>query len=143
MIRTIIIILLLLGFAAIVTQGCESHAGNISVAPKDLSQQMDVLSIYQGQMGDDIKRNDLEGAEMMLDGMDSVLHQIIATIDSHPILNKPFGYYYESKLEDPISDLKKAIRSGNQENATNKYKLLVKKCNSCHNLHDVEERAHE
>jgi hypothetical protein len=143
MIRTVIIIVLLLGFAVFITQGCESRAGNLSFSSKDLSQQMDVLSIYQNQMGDDIRRNDLNGAEMMLDGMDSVLHEIISTIDNHPNLNKPFSYYHESKLEEPIEGLRKAIQSSNRQEAVNQYKLLVKKCNSCHNLHEVEERAHE
>jgi hypothetical protein len=143
MIKTFITIILLLCLAIMMTQGCESRAGNISYAAKDLSQQMDVISIYQNQMGDDIRRNDLEGAEMMLDGMDSVLHEIISSIDKHAKLNKPFSYYYESKLDGPISALKQAIRSRNQQDAGNQYKLLVKKCNSCHNVHDVEERAHE
>lgn len=143
MLRTFIIILVLLSLGLLLTQGCDSRAGNISSAQKDLSQQMDVLSIYQNQMGDDIRHNDLKGAEMMLDGMDSVLQEIITTINRHPKLNSPFSHYYDSKLEEPIRALKMAIRAGDEGGARIQYKLLVKRCNSCHNVHDVEERAHE
>jgi hypothetical protein len=111
---------------------------------KDLSEQMDALQVYQGSIGEEIKRGTPtpEDALWFVDGMDSVLHVIMDRINEHRNLKKPFSSYYEAKLEDPIEKLRTAISNGDTAASRQAYGVLVRKCNSCHNEHDVEERAH-
>lgn len=109
---------------------------------KDLSEQMDALQVYQGSIGEEIKRGKPEDALWLVDGMDSVLQVIMDRLNDHKKLNDPFSTYYKSKLESPIKKLRKAIVAGDTAASHEAYRILVRKCNSCHNEHEVEERAH-
>ncbi len=109
---------------------------------KDLSEQMDALAIYQGSIGEEIRRGKTQDALWLVDGMDSVLHMICKDLNEHHNLLEPFDYYYKHKLQEPVGLLRNAIESGDSAAADKNYRILVKKCNSCHNEHGVEERAH-
>jgi hypothetical protein len=77
-----------------------------------------------------------------VDGLDSVLHLINERLNNHQNLIKPFDYYYETKMKGALSSLRMSIEKKDTASSNQAYKLLVQKCNSCHNLHEVEERAH-
>ncbi|MCU0404008.1 MAG: hypothetical protein MUE99_05615 [Chitinophagaceae bacterium] len=109
---------------------------------KDLSEQMDALAIFQGAIGEEIKRGKPENSLWLVDGLDSVLLLITERLNNHKNLIKPFDHYYETKMKEPVNMLRIAILNNDTAASHTAYKLLVKKCNSCHNLHEVEERAH-
>lgn len=109
---------------------------------KDLSEQMDVLAIYQNTIGEDLKKGDWEGARMMTHGMDSVLQLCNHDFVRHQRLKEPFRDYYEKKMEKTIKDLLRQIRKRDSTGARGQYEYLVKRCNSCHNENEVAERAH-
>jgi hypothetical protein len=110
---------------------------------KDLSEQMDALSVYQNQIGEDLRKGNPKDAISMVNGMDSVLLLITERLNNHHNLQKPFEHYYKRKLESPIEDLRNAVENDNLADANKHYKILVNRCNSCHKEHGVEERAHE
>lgn len=135
--------LALLASFPVLVMACESVAGRQSgYLHKDLSEQMDALQVYQGAIGEEIKRGKPENALWLVDGLDSVLHLIQERLNNHQNLRKPFDEYYSSKMKEPVGRLRKSIVNNDTAAAHVAYKLLVRKCNSCHNEHDVEERAH-
>lgn len=124
-------------------QSCQDgHAGTEGYLHKDLSEQMDALAVYQGAIGEEIKRGNAKETLWLVDGMDSVLLLICDRLNDHQNLRRPFRHFYEQKLEATINNLRKSIQNGDTAVTHQQYRLLVKKCNSCHNEHDVEERAH-
>jgi len=128
-------------FAGLVSCNHENHpvSGYIK---KDLSEQMDALQVYQGSIGEEIKKGKPGDALWLVEGMDSVMQMIMERQNEHKNLKKPFSDYYESKMERPIGLLKMAIKDLDTSAAHRAYRILVRNCNSCHNEHDVEERAH-
>ena len=122
---------------------CESASGKQSgYLHKDLSEQMDALSIFQGAIGEEIRRGKPENALWLVDGLDSVLHLVIDRLNNHQNLKKPFEHYYKTKMKGPVTLLRKSIARKDTAASHQAYRVLVRKCNSCHNIHEVEERAH-
>lgn len=127
----------------LLVQSCDAtNAGAAGYLHKDLSEQMDALAVYQGAIGEDIRQGRAHESMWLVDGMDSVLQLVCERLNNHRNLRKPFEYYYARKLKQPISDLRSAIEKGDTAAAHQQYRLIVQRCNSCHNEHDVEERAH-
>ncbi|MCU0395514.1 MAG: hypothetical protein MUF29_06370 [Chitinophagaceae bacterium] len=109
---------------------------------KDLSEQMDALAVYQGGIGEELRQGRTDNALWLLDGLDSVLLLMTSRLNEHHNLKRPFEYYYEKKLKTTVGALRTAVTAGDTTEAQRQYRLLVMKCNSCHNEHEVEERAH-
>ncbi len=136
-------VIVLLACIAVVITACESLSGRQQgYLHKDLSEQMDALQVYQGAIGEEIKRGTPENALWLVEGLDSVLQLITERLNTHHSLQKPFDAYYESKMQEPVTRLQNSIAQKDTAAAHSAYRLLVRKCNSCHNEHDVEERAH-
>lgn len=110
---------------------------------KDLNENMLDLRIYQENLGDEIKSGKLQDAEWLLAGMDSILLVVGQKFTEHRKLQKEFAYYYKKDLRQPISNIRGAISKNDTTAAIGAYKLLVKKCNSCHLDHDVDKTVKE
>lgn len=109
---------------------------------KDFGECMIDLKAYQENMGDLIKAKQLQDAEWLWQGADSLLQVMNTTFVLHRKLKeKPFSFYYEKKLERPFQKIGEAIRLNDTAMALSKYKLLVKKCNSCHIDLDIEKEV--
>lgn len=125
------------------TFACQSTESNPDgYFQKDLSEQMDAMATLQGSIGEDIKQGQHAEALWLAEGLDSVMQVLIRYQDKHPNLKKPFHIYYEKKMAEPIHAMIRAMKSNDTATVTQQYQLLVKRCNSCHNDHEVEERAH-
>lgn len=120
--------------------GCLSN--NKQPPFKNLSEQMDVLAILQGEIGTGIFRGEWQAAYEMTVSMDSVFDILKNDFPRHHRLDKPFGDYYALKLDRTVSNLLKSIRARDSLAAIKHYKVLIKRCNSCHNDNEVAERAH-
>jgi hypothetical protein len=99
---------------------------------KDLEQSMMDLKIYQENLGDNIKAGKLSEADWLLQGVDSILHTVSATITEHHKLEKPFSYYKNRYLDKPMDGLHTAFKKNDTALARKHYVLLVDKCNACH-----------
>lgn len=131
-------------FALVQVTGCDSAVAEPQgYFAKDLSEQMDALSVYQEAIGEDLRKGKPKDAISMVNGMDSVLLLVAERLNNHHNLLKPFEQYYKRKLERPIDDLRIAVENDHLADANKHYKILVNRCNSCHKEHGVEERAHE
>ena len=108
---------------------------------KDLDENMIDLKAYQENMGDEIKAGTLEDAVWLLEGLDSVLNVVAVTFPEHRKLEKPFADYYDSKMKRPIEQIGSAIKNNNQKAALEGYKLLVRRCNSCHKDLDIDKEV--
>lgn len=133
--------LLILVFTFIVFNAC-NKTGNKATTIKDLDECMIDLKAYQENMGDLIKANQLQDAEWLWQGADSLLQVMNTTFNHHRKLNdKSFSFYYEQKLEMPFNNIGEAIRLNDTAMALSNYKLLIKKCNSCHIDLDIEKEV--
>ena len=110
---------------------------------KDLSEQMDALSIAQGAIGDAIRKNNLEDADWAYNLLDSISDVMKKHVNEHHNLSHTWDYYHRNKMKAPMQKIKEGINKKDTAMAYSGYKLLVIKCNSCHNDNGVEERAHE
>lgn len=124
----------------ITNTGAQEHIGYLH---KDLSEQMDAVSIAQGAIGDAIRKNDFDGAAWAYGKLDSIFQLMQGDIDNHKNLLKPFSFYYDKKLKSPMKSIEQGIQNKDTVAAYSAYRLLVDRCNSCHNEHGVKERAHE
>jgi len=115
---------------------CNKVHSNTTI--KDLDESMIDLRIYQENLGDMIKSGRLKDADWLLEGTDSLLQVISNTFKEHRKLHNPFSYYYNNKLKEAVYGIKKAIRNNDTVNAIVHYRMLVKRCNSCHIDHDIE-----
>lgn len=112
--------------------------GNKQTTHKDLDENMIDLRAYQENMGDEIKAGKLPDAVWLLEGMDSVLHVVSNTFTEHRKLEQPFAEYYKSKLKKPIEGIRTAIKKNDSTAAVEQYRLLVRRCNSCHKDLDID-----
>ena len=108
---------------------------------KDLDECMIDLKVYQENMGDLIKEGKLQDAEWLLQGADSLLQVISNTFPEHRKLEKPFSYYYNNKLKKPLGKIQEAITKNDTAMAIKHYRILVRRCNSCHFDHDVDKKV--
>jgi hypothetical protein len=109
---------------------------------KDLDENMLDLRIYQENLGDMIKEGRLKDAEWLLQGADSLLQVISNTFTKHRKLEKPFSYFYNTKLKKPLKGIQEAINNNDTGMAIRQYRILVNRCNSCHEDHDVDKEVH-
>lgn len=108
---------------------------------KDLNDNMIDLRAYHENLGDALKQNDMDIAGWLATGMDSVLNLMRQTFKEHRKLLKPFDYYYKNRLQPYMADMKKAIRKGDSGAAAKSYSALTRKCNSCHDDHDINKEV--
>lgn len=118
-------------------------ACNQNYAPthKDLDENMIDLKAYQENMGDEIKAGKLDDAVWLLEGMDSILKVVSVTFPEHRKLEKPFSEYYDSKMKKPVEDIRKAIDKKDHPAALEGYRVLVRRCNSCHKDLDIDKEV--
>lgn len=108
---------------------------------EDLGQTMMDLRIYQENLGDMIKAGRLDDAAWLLDGTDSLLKVMSNTFIEHRKLKEPFSQYYKRRLRTPLNEINKAIRTNDTAAAVKQYRILVRRCNSCHTDHDVDKEV--
>lgn len=105
---------------------------------KDLDENMLDLKIYQENMGDELQAGRLKDAVWLLDGMDSILHEVSRKFDEHRKLKEPFSYYYKDRMKKPIQLIRTGIGDEDTAIAMKGYRLLVRNCNSCHIDLDID-----
>lgn len=108
---------------------------------KDLDQTMMNLRIYQENLGDMIKEGHLQDAAWLLDGTDNLLKVMSNTFMEHRKLKEPFSQYYKRRLKTPLNEISKAIRKNDTATVIKQYRILVRRCNSCHTDHDVDKEV--
>ncbi len=108
---------------------------------KDLEQNMMDLKLYQENLGDQIKRKNLDEASWLLEGADSILLVVSKKFKEHRNLQRPFSYYYKKEMREPIHEMRQAIKKNDTAKALNGYRILVKNCNSCHIDNDVDKEV--
>jgi hypothetical protein len=128
-----IITVMLLISASFCCTSNENNGSNI----KDLEENMMDIRVYHENLGGDIKKGDIEGAKWLLTGMDSILLVVSAKFTEHRKLGKPFSYYYDKDIKGPIDKLSTALEKKDIPAARSAYTLLTKKCNGCHDEHDI------
>lgn len=111
---------------------CCSCNDNRPYTIKDLDENMIDLMAYQENMGDELKKGQLMDAAWLVDGMDSVLHEVSRKFDEHRKLKEPFSYYYTYRMKKPIRLIRTGIRDKDTAVAIKGYRMLVRNCNSCH-----------
>ena len=99
---------------------------------KDLNQNMMDIRIYQENLGDHIKAKNMEDADWLLKGMDSIMLILNDRFKEHRKLDAPFSYYYEKEMQEPIMNLREALQKKDREKALQHYRILVDNCNDCH-----------
>jgi hypothetical protein len=104
---------------------------------KDLDENMIDLRIYHENLGGSLKQNDLDIAEWLANGMDSVLDVMARHFDNNRKLQRPFDYYYKNRLKPNMARLKEEIKNGDINKAIEVYTVLTNKCNGCHTDHDA------
>lgn len=114
---------------------------NDETTMEDLGQTMMDLRIYQENLGDMIKSGQLQDAAWLLDGTDSLLKVMSNTFTEHRKLKEPFSRYYKRRLKTPLNEINKAIRKNDTAAAIKQYRILVRRCNSCHTDHDVDKEV--
>lgn len=108
---------------------------------KDLEQSMMDLKIYQENLGDEIEAGRLNEARWLLDGIDSTLETVAATITEHHKMTRPFSYYKKRLLDKPMNGLYDAFDNNDTALARKQYVLLVNKCNKCHIDHEIDKEV--
>ena len=125
--------------AVIFATACNNR--EYSPSRKDLGQNMLDLKIYQENMGDHIKAGQLEDAVWLFEGMDSILQVVNVTFDGHHKLDRPFSEYYDLKIKKPVNDLRQALKKNDKAAALEGYRILVRRCNSCHKDLDINKEV--
>jgi hypothetical protein len=105
---------------------------------KDLDETMIDLKAYQENLGDELKAGRLQDGVWLLEGMDSVLHEVNRKFHEHRKLTESFSYFYKTKMKKPVSQIRQGIRKNDTALAMRGYRLLVRNCNSCHIDHDID-----
>jgi hypothetical protein len=118
-----------------------SCRSNSETTMEDLGQTMMDLRIYQENLGDVIRSGRLEDAKWLLEGTDSLLRVMANTFREHRKLTDPFSESYRKRLKPPLRSIDKAIRENDTAAAMKNYRLLVRRCNSCHTDHDVDKQV--
>ena len=109
---------------------------------KDLNFNMMDIRIYQENLGDEIKKGNLDDAVWLLEGMDSILLLLGDEFPEHRKLRQDgFAYYYKKEMQQPIGMMRKSIRKQDTALALKGYKLLVKNCNSCHINLEIDKKV--
>ena len=120
---------------------CNPVNENESINIKDLDENMIDIRVYHENLGGDLKAGDIDGAKWLLKGMDSILLIVSDKFTTHRKLDKPFNYFYEKNLKDPINNLKSALDKKDLPRAGSAYIMLTDKCNDCHIDHDIEKEV--
>ena len=108
---------------------------------KDLGQNMMDLRIYQENLGEYIRANNLEDASWLLEDMDSILLILNKRFAEHRKLAAPFSYYYKKELRPPINGIRRAIRKEDTARALQQYRILINNCNDCHIDNEVDKEV--
>ncbi len=108
---------------------------------KDLDENMLDMMAYHDNLGLYIRRGDADYALWLLDGMDSRLQLIARKFTTHRKLKYPFEEAYREKLRSPIRGIRAALEKNDFPKATEQYRLLTRKCNSCHTDHDIDKEV--
>ncbi len=110
---------------------------------KDLDEAMIDLKAYQEALGEHIKSGNLKDADWLYTGMDSVLQVLSNTFSTHRKLKKPFKEYVEVKLKKPLGLIGTAIEKNDTSLALEQYRILVRRCNSCHKDLEIDKQVWE
>lgn len=110
---------------------------------KDLDEAMIDLKAYQEALGEHLKEGKLQDADWLYTGMDSVLQVLSNTFQTHRKLKKPFKEYVEVKLQKPLKAIGKAIEKNDSSLALEQYRILVRRCNSCHKDLEIDKKVWE
>lgn len=108
---------------------------------KDLDQNMMDLRIYQENLGDQVKSKNLQEASWFLEGTDSILLILNKRFKEHRKLSEPFSYFYRRRMKEPIQNLRKAIEQNDAAKALENYRVLVNRCNACHDDNDINKEV--
>lgn len=108
---------------------------------KDLDQNMLDLKIYQENLGDHVKQQDLRDASWLLEGIDSILLILSNQFEEHRKLGAPFSYYYKKKMRPPIKEIRTAIRDDDTAKALKNYRILINNCNDCHIDNEIDKEV--
>ncbi len=103
---------------------------------------MDVR-IYQENLGDEIRKGQLQDAVWLLEGMDSILLLLGDRFKEYRKQEEGFSYCYRKEMKEPVIIMRRAISNNNTAAARKEYKLLVKNCNSCHINLDIDKTVRE
>ena len=120
---------------------CGSCSHDRPYTIKDLDENVIDLKAYQENMGDELKEGRLDDAVWLLEGMDSVLHEVSRKFAEHRKLKEPFSYYYKDRLKKPIRLIREGIRDKDTAVAMKGYRLLVRNCNNCHVDLDIDKQV--
>ncbi|MFZ1527751.1 MAG: hypothetical protein WAT19_03310 [Ferruginibacter sp.] len=110
---------------------------------KDLDEAMIDLRAYQEALGEHIKSGNLKDADWLYTGMDSVLQVLSNTFPTHRKLKKPFKEYVDVKLKKPLAAIGSAIEKNDTSQAQEQYRILVRRCNSCHKDLEIDKQVWE
>jgi hypothetical protein len=130
--------LFLISITVFITGSCSSERPHTI---KDLDENMLDLKIYQENMGDELKTGRLQNAEWFLQGMDSIMHEVVRKFDEHRKLKESFSYYYNDRMKKPVQLIRSGINDNDTAVAMKGYRLLVKNCNSCHIDLDIDKQV--
>ncbi len=108
---------------------------------KDLGQSMMDMRIYQENLGDEIRAGNLENGRWLLEGIDSTIDIVAQTVKEHHRMKRPFSYYKEKWLDEPLSNLKHSFDNNDTANARKHYVILIDRCNKCHIDLEVEKHV--
>lgn len=108
---------------------------------KDLAHSMEDMMMYHDNLGTELRKGDADNASWLLEGMDSSLQVIAATLKNHQKLNAPFKKTYQTKLQPVIKDIRESLKENNFPEAIKAYRLLTNNCNTCHKEHDIDEKV--
>lgn len=130
-------------FLLLLISGCSKNKEHTHTTIKDLDETMIDLKAYQEALGEQMRTGELKDAEWLYTGMDSVLQVVSNTFVTHRKLKKPFKEYVEVKLQKPMEGIGEAIQKNDTALALNSYRMLVRRCNSCHKDLDIDKQVWE
>jgi hypothetical protein len=125
----------------LVTDSCGSLQDKSVHNIKDLDENMIDLRMYHENLGDAIVAHDMDNAEWLLGGLDSVLLVVAGKFDEHRKLDRPFSESYKRALKPSIDSMESALENSNWDGAGNAYTILTRKCNGCHIDRDVDKQV--
>ena len=126
-----------------INSSCTGTQAHTHTTIKDLDEAMIDLRAYQEALGEHIKSGNLKDADWLYTGMDSVLQVLSNTFPTHRKLKKPFKEYVEVKLQKPLALIGTAIEKNNTSLALEQYRILVRRCNSCHKDLEIDKQVWE
>jgi hypothetical protein len=125
----------------LVTDSCDSLQDKSVHNIKDLDENMIDLRMYHENLGDAIVAHDLDNAEWLLGGLDSVLRVVAGKFDEHRKLDRPFSESYKRALKPSLDSMESALENSNWDGAGKAYTTLTRKCNGCHIDRDVDKHV--